>query len=95
MGGVLEQDALIGQLLSEAVGLREVARPLRRIARGNQVLDSLLVDRSTNGTWVLTDGGDTFRVTREEITLAGSGRILPGRQNLEPLRYRVGPQTPA
>ena len=27
------------------------------------------------------------------VTLAGSGRILPGRQNLEPLRYRVGPQT--
>ena len=50
---------------------------------------------STNGTWVLTDGGDTFRVTREEITLAGSGRILPGRQSLEPLRYRVGPQTQA
>ena len=62
------------------------------VLRGDKFL---LVDRSTNGTWVLTDGGDTFRVTREEITLAGSGRILPGRQNLEPLRYRVGPQTPA
>ena len=35
-----------------------------------------------------------FRVTREEITLSGSGRILPGRQNLEPVRYRVGPSTP-
>ncbi len=61
------------------------------VLRGDKFL---LVDRSTNGTWVLTDGGDTFRVTREEITLGGSGRILPGRQNLEPLRYRVGPQTP-
>lgn len=59
------------------------------VLRGDKFL---LVDRSTNGTWVLTDGGDTFRVTREELTLAGSGRILPGRQNLEPLRYRVGPQ---
>jgi adenylate cyclase len=62
------------------------------VLRGDKFL---LVDRSTNGTWVLTDGGDTFRVTREEITLSGSGRILPGRQNLEPVRYRVGPQTPA
>jgi adenylate cyclase len=62
------------------------------VLRGDKFL---LVDRSTNGTWVLTDGGDVFRVTREEITLAGSGRILPGRQNLEPVRYRVGPQTPA
>lgn len=62
------------------------------VLRGDKFL---LVDRSTNGTWVLTDGGDTFRVTREEITLGGSGRILPGRQNLEPLRYRVGPQAPA
>jgi class 3 adenylate cyclase len=61
------------------------------VLRGDKFL---LVDRSTNGTWVLTDGGDTFRVTREEITLAGSGRILPGRQNLEPLRYRVSPQGP-
>ena len=59
------------------------------VLRGDKFL---LVDRSTNGTWVLTEGGDTFRVTREELTLAGSGRILPGRQNLEPLRYRVGPQ---
>jgi class 3 adenylate cyclase len=62
------------------------------VLRGDKFL---LVDRSTNGTWVLTDGGDTFRVTREEITLAGGGRILPGRQTLEPLRYRVGPQTHA
>lgn len=62
------------------------------VLRGDKFL---LVDRSTNGTWVLTDGGDVFRVTREEITLAGSGRILPGRQNLEPVRYRVGPQAAA
>ena len=59
------------------------------VLRGDKYL---LVDRSTNGTWVLTDGGDTFRVTREELTLAGSGRILPGRQTLQPLRYRVGPR---
>jgi class 3 adenylate cyclase len=59
------------------------------VLRGDKFL---LVDRSTNGTWVLTDGGDTFRVTREELTLTGSGRILPGRQTLQPLRYRVGPR---
>jgi class 3 adenylate cyclase len=49
-----------------------------------------LVDRSTNGTYVLIDGGDTFRVTREELTLAGSGRIVPGRQTVTPVRYRFG-----
>jgi adenylate cyclase len=59
------------------------------VLRGDKFV---LVDRSTNGTYVLTDGGDTLRVTREEVTLAGSGRIVPGRQTLQPVRYRVSPR---
>ena len=50
----------------------------------------LLVDRSTNGTFVYTDAGDSFRVIREELALGGSGRILPGGKALEPIRYRLG-----
>lgn len=59
------------------------------ILRGDKFL---VVDRSTNGTYVVIDGGDTFRVSREELTLAGSGRIFAGRQSMAPLRYRVRPQ---
>jgi class 3 adenylate cyclase len=51
-----------------------------------------LIDRSTNGTWVLTDSGDSCRLTREELTLVGSGRILPGRDSMQPVRYRVMPR---
>jgi class 3 adenylate cyclase len=64
-------------------------RHLEIVLRGDKFF---VVDRSTNGTYVLIDGGDTFRVSREEMTLAGSGRIFPGRQTMEPLRYRVRPQ---
>ena len=59
------------------------------VLRGDKFL---VVDRSTNGTYVVIDGGDTFRVSREELTLAGSGRIFAGRQTMAPLRYRVRPQ---
>jgi class 3 adenylate cyclase len=59
------------------------------VLRGDKFL---VIDRSTNGTYVLTDGGDTFRVNREELTLAGSGRIIPGRKSLQPpVRYKLGP----
>ena len=49
----------------------------------------VLVDRSTNGTYVHVDGGPTFRVTREEVTLSGSGTIVPGLELDPPIRYRV------
>jgi class 3 adenylate cyclase len=52
----------------------------------------LLVDKSTNGTYVLTDSGENFRVSREELTLIGSGRIFPGRPTMQPVRYRVTPR---
>jgi adenylate cyclase len=51
-----------------------------------------VVDRSTNGTYVCTDAGDTFRLCRDEMTLAGSGRIHIGKQTMEPLRYRIRPR---
>ena len=50
------------------------------------------IDRSTNGTYVVLDGGQTFRVSREELTLAGRGRIFAGRESMTPLRYRVRPR---
>ncbi len=59
------------------------------VMRGDKFL---LVDRSTNGTYVLTDSGESFRVSREELTLVGSGRIFPGRPTMQPLRYRVTPR---
>jgi hypothetical protein len=56
------------------------------VLRGDRFL---LVDRSTNGTYVITDRGDSIRVSRDELVLLGSGRILPGRKTLQPIRYRV------
>jgi class 3 adenylate cyclase len=60
------------------------------VLRGDKFL---VIDRSTNGTYVIIDGGDTFRLSREELTLGGSGRIFAGRQTMTPLRYRVRPQS--
>lgn len=51
-----------------------------------------LRDRSTNGTFVSPDSGETFPVRREEFTLTGSGRLFIGSEATDPLRYRV--QTP-
>jgi len=49
----------------------------------------VLVDRSTNGTYVNVDGGPTFRVSRDEVTLSGSGTIVPGLELDPPIRYRI------
>jgi adenylate cyclase len=54
--------------------------------RGNQFL---VVDRSTNGTYIRTDHGDSFRVLRDELTLAGGGQIFAGSEAVPPIRYRV------
>ena len=51
----------------------------------------LLIDRSTNGTYVHVDDGPVLRVAREEVMLAGSGRIVPGREIEPPIIYRVTP----
>jgi class 3 adenylate cyclase len=56
------------------------------VMRGDRYI---LIDRSTNGTYVIIDGGDTYRISRDEMALSGSGRIVPGRKTLQPIRYRV------
>ena len=48
-----------------------------------------LADTSTNGTYLRTDTGEVSRVSREAVTLGGSGRILPGAENVEPILYRM------
>jgi class 3 adenylate cyclase len=49
----------------------------------------VLIDRSTNGTYVYVDQGPVHRVLRDELTLSGSGRIVAGVE-LEPsIRYRT------
>lgn len=49
----------------------------------------LLVDRSSNGTFVSPDSGEMFSVCREEFTLVGAGRLLVGSEATPPLKYRV------
>jgi adenylate cyclase len=49
----------------------------------------VLVDRSTNGTYVHLDGGQIVRVLREELTLSGSGRIVLGLDSEPSIRYRI------
>jgi class 3 adenylate cyclase len=49
----------------------------------------VLVDRSTNGTYVYIDRGPMLRVVREELVLSGGGRIVPGVETDEPILYRV------
>lgn len=49
----------------------------------------LLVDRSTNGTYVYVDNGPMLRVVREEVVLSGAGRIVPGVETDAPIVYRV------
>ena len=39
----------------------------------------VVVDRSTNGSYVRSDGGETYRVHREEIRLRGRGVLSLGR----------------
>jgi len=49
----------------------------------------VLVDRSTNGTYVHVDGGAVLRIVREELILAGAGRIVAGIEADPPIRFRV------
>ncbi|MGH3638242.1 MAG: FHA domain-containing protein, partial [Mycobacterium sp.] len=49
----------------------------------------LLVDHSTNGTYVFVDDGPMLRVVREELVLSGAGRIVPGVETAPPIVYRV------
>jgi class 3 adenylate cyclase len=52
--------------------------------RGNKFV---LADSSTNGTYVRADNGPLLRVCRDEVTLAGRGEIMPGREDAPAIRY--------
>jgi pSer/pThr/pTyr-binding forkhead associated (FHA) protein len=52
----------------------------------------VLVDRSTNGTYIYVDRGPVLRVVREEVALSGSGRIVPGVEPTPPILFRVSAQ---
>ena len=56
------------------------------ILRGDKFV---LIDRSTNGTYVHVDDGPILRIVREELVLAGTGRIVPGVEPPEAIRYRM------
>jgi class 3 adenylate cyclase len=49
----------------------------------------VLIDLSTNGTYVRPRDGAPFRVLREEVVLVGSGDLIPGSARVTPLAYRV------
>ena len=49
----------------------------------------VLNDRSRNGTYVYVDNGPVVRVSREEIVLSGSGRLVAGIETSAPIRYRL------
>lgn len=49
----------------------------------------VVVDRSTNGTYIYVDHGPVLRVVREEVALSGSGRIGPGVETTPPIRFRI------
>jgi adenylate cyclase len=50
----------------------------------------MLIDRSTNGTYVHADNGPMLRLVREEIVLASAGRIVLGVEEAsQPILYRV------
>jgi adenylate cyclase len=50
----------------------------------------VLIDRSTNGTYVYADNGPMLRLVREEIVLATAGRIALGIEEAsQPILYRV------
>ena len=55
----------------------------------------LLVDESTNGTWLLRDGRPPVLVRRETIVLDGAGRLglgaMPEDDGALPLAFRVEP----
>lgn len=54
------------------------------VMRGDKFV---LADSSTNGTYVRVDNGPVLRICRDEITLAGSGAIMPGREDVPPIGY--------
>jgi adenylate cyclase len=57
------------------------------VLRGDRFI---LVDRSTNGTYVQADNGPMLRLVREELVLTGAGHIVLGAEETpQPILYRV------
>ncbi len=55
------------------------------VLRGDKFV---LVDHSTNGTYVQLESGPLLRLVREELALAGRGRIVPGIDGGVPILFR-------
>jgi class 3 adenylate cyclase len=55
------------------------------VLRGDKFV---LVDHSTNGTYVQLEHGPMLRLIREELALAGSGRIVAGVDSGPPILFR-------
>jgi adenylate cyclase len=49
----------------------------------------ILADRSMNGTYVHIENGPVLRLVREELSLSGTGRIVPGVDTGTPIRFRL------
>jgi class 3 adenylate cyclase len=70
-----------------AVDRSTVSRHHAEIAmRGDKFV---LIDRSTNGTYVHLDNGQVLRILREDITLSASGSIILGLDTEPAIRYRI------
>jgi class 3 adenylate cyclase len=54
------------------------------VMRGDKFV---LSDSSTNGTYVRVENGPVLRVCRDEVTLAGTGVIMTGREDAPPVEY--------
>jgi class 3 adenylate cyclase len=56
------------------------------VLRGDKFM---LIDRSSNGTYVYIENGPMLRIVREELVLSGGGRIVAGVETAHPIQYRV------
>ncbi len=83
---VLGRDKTCGVVIGDRMASRQHARIERR---GDRIV---LIDQSTNGTWVTPEGAEERPLRREELQLAGTGRIAfghPYAADGESLEYRV------
>lgn len=79
IGRTDESDIVINQ--------RHVSREHAEIVlRGDKFV---LLDQSTNGTYVRIASGEKFALRREEMTLTGAGRIFLGSESSLPVSYKV------
>jgi predicted component of type VI protein secretion system len=70
---------------------RRASRTHARIERRRDKF--VLIDQSTNGTYVTFDGEAEFALKREEVILRGKGRISFGHafdENSEVVEFKVG-----